>query len=155
MCVRSLLLVKKLLCDRSLLWQCRGDSPPIAHLAGTGTHSTGMVHARARSAGHLRHCKRYGVGRCGCSQRPRAATRATRQNSASWHSVWQPQRPAAPLGKSGSPCYPSGASPVALIPCDPRTLIQSARMHPVPSARRICAGRRPVLTAAFHRAQRE
>ena len=25
-------------------WQCRGDSPPIAHLAGTGTRSTGMMH---------------------------------------------------------------------------------------------------------------
>ena len=73
-------------------WQCRGDSPPIAHLAGTGAHSTGMVHTRAHSAGHLRHW--YGVGRCGCSQDLGGHTRHTAE-PASWHNVWQPQRPAA------------------------------------------------------------
>ena len=79
-------------------WQCRGDSPPIAHLAGTGAHSTGMVHTRAHSAGHLRHW--YGVGRCGCSQDlgpPHAPHSSYLHRGTTCGFVPYPQRPAAQL----------------------------------------------------------
>ena len=51
------------------------------------------------------------------------------------------RRPAI-LGKSGSPCYPSAASPVALIPCDPRTFIHCAhaRLRLAPGAYALGAG---------------
>ena len=95
----------------------------------------------ASTAGHLRHW--HGVGRCGCSQdlgrphAPHSRTCIVAQRVATPAA----RRPAI-LGKSGSPCYPSAASPVALIPCDPRTFIHCAhaRLRLAPGASALGAG---------------
>eukprot|EP00964_Phaeocystis_antarctica_P099458 scaffold65305_cov66-Phaeocystis_antarctica.AAC.1 len=76
------------------------------------------MHARAHSAGHLRHW--YGVGRCGCSQDlgpPHAPHSSYLHRGTTCGFVPYPQRPAAQLfwAKAGR-LVTSAASPVALIP---------------------------------------
>ena len=125
----------------SIFGSAGASHPPIAHLAGTGTHSTGMVHARARSAGkalqtvwcgevwvftetsggHTRHTAEL------CIVAQRVATPAARR----------------PSGQKRVALLPLSGFPVALIPSSSHIHTMRA-CTPTPSARRFCVGRRPV-----------